>query len=355
MTAEFKSLSDSIASGLFEMGDIPFRNHAEQIPPEKRPGYIVPVRTSVGCPSCCSFCYRPFPNWHGLPAERVAVLFDFYTSKGFSQFLLSDENFIGTDLIRAHVIADHLLQIKTAHPRLSFEFDVRADSFGDYQDGHFDHELVDKFKRAGVFSVFTGIEAGNTDDLAYYRKFGRGVDALKQNIFYLTTMREHGVNVESGFIMLNEKSDLNRVRKNIAFIHDYLPAELVPEIYWYRISYYSGSELTRRKIKELTLAGDNEALRKIAYGELRVNFNRPEIQRFAAILDSVKTRFLQTPGGFDFELRDRPDLLARIGDQVKEIHTSHFNQYADIAEAGSMADIPVLVDSHYQIIRSLCV
>lgn len=357
MSREFKDnfRSNIAASELYEMSDIPFFTYIEQIPLNERDKYIVPVRTSVGCNGFCCFCYRPFPSWHGIPAERVNTLFDYYTSKGFNKFLLADENFVGTDLPRMREIADHFLQIKAVHPNFSFEFDARADSYGDYRTGNFEHDLVDKLKRAGLFRVFTGIESGNNSDLAYYRKFTKGIDPLKQNIFYLNNMRQHEVYVESGFIMLNEESDLGRVRDNIAFIHDYLSPEIVPEIYWYKISYRSGSELTRKKIRELTLAEDYEAVRKIAYGELKLKFKRPEIQRFSLILDAVKAKFLGMDSGFEFELRDNPDLLAKSGNQIQDVHTSYFRQYTDIAEVGNLAETPVLVESHYKAIRNLCI
>lgn len=352
MSREFK---DNIASALYEMGNIPFLSYIEQLSLSERAKYVVPIRTSVGCNGFCSFCYRPFHNWHGIPAERVNTLFDHYTSRGFTKFLLVDENFIGTNLPRIREIADHLLQIKDAHPSFSFEFDARADGFGDYRTGNFEHNLVDKLRRAGLFRVFTGIEGGNNPDLFYYRKYTKGVDPLKQNIFYLSNMRQHGVYVESGFIMLNEESDLGRVRDNITFIHDYLPPEIVPEMYWYKMSYRSGSELTRIKIRGLTSAGDYEAIRKLAYGELKLKFKRPEIQRFSSILDAVKAKFLGADSGFGFELRDNLDLMAKSGNQIRYVHTSYFRQYTDIAEVGNLAEAPVLVESHYQAIRNLCI
>jgi hypothetical protein len=355
MGKESARQADSLALGLYEMESIPFQDKIDQIPPEERSKYIVPIRASVGCNGFCSFCYRPFSSWHGLPAERVATLSDFYVSKGFRQILFSDENFIGTDLRRANVIADHFLKIKAEYPEFSFEFDARADSFGDHQADNFNHDLVKKFKEAGVSVVFTGIEGGNNADLDYYRKFQHGIDPLQQNVFYLTAMRQHGVHVEPGFIMLNEESTLQRVGDNIDFIHDYFSPELVPEMYWYRISYYSGSALTKRRIRELTKAGDREALRGITYGGLEVDFQDPEVQRFALVLDLVKAKFLEDENQINFELRDEPNLLARIGDQVRDTHTQHFKQYADIARTGDLARAPALVGSHYQTIRSLCI
>lgn len=322
----------------------PFQDSIERFDKEDRKKFTIPIQTSFGCNGFCTFCYRPFKGWHGMPAEQVIEKFEFYIRNGFTKFLIVDDNFIGTDLERARKIAEGLHALKQKHQAISFEFDARADSFGRYDKNCFEHELIEKLIAAGLRKIFVGIESGNGTDLRLLRKFPANIDPVKQNIYFLENMKQHRVSIAPGFIMLTEDSDLDSVINNIKFIATYLPPQISPEIYWYQLSYYPGSELTKKKIAELESKGDSKGISEIVYGQYIPKYKNSFAQQFSAILEKVKTRFRTLDDQLDY---------ARIeetikGDTFRAAHTYYFMKYAEYASKQDVLSADALINEHYE-------
>lgn len=346
-------IGKSLTNDELDKLEIPFVERIKSIPIADRKNLTVPVRTSIGCNGFCNFCYRPYKGWIGISSTKVVELFNYYVNEGFRKFLIVDDNFPGTDLVRVNEIAEEFIKIKEKFPDFNFEFDARANSFGDYQKDNFNHLLIDKLIRAGLRNIFVGIESGNTEDLKYFRKFCVTMDPLKQNIYFLKNIKKRSVLLTPGFIMINEESKMERVSKNLDFIDKYLPPQITPEIYCYKISFYSGAELTRRKVKELTIAKDLETVRKIIYGQYKPIFKDKTVSNFSLILDSLRRNFSRLEDELDLSLYQKGNLLKKQGKEFKKIHKKFFEKYIEAAKQNDLSEIDSLMMKHYETVLAI--
>ncbi len=331
---------------------LPFKEEAAMIDPSLRGELTVPIRTSIGCKGFCSFCYLRGSNWIGIGSDYVVNQFDEYLSMGFKKFLIVDDDFT-TDAGRVERIARGLVILQQKHGRFSFEFDTRTDGFGDYKSDNFDHNLVSLLQEAGMNRLFTGIESGNTEDLRCFTKFARNVDPVEQNRFFLRNMISHGVHVMPGFIMLSESTTLDGVRKNIDFITENLPAQVVPEIFCYHISFYPGSIITNKKIAQLELRGEFEEAKRFIYEVIQPKYADENVAQLEKVLNSVRRRFASLEKDIEINKDNELEIVARHGEQLKRVHRSFFMAYADMVEAGVLIDVDKLIEEHYRAVLTI--
>lgn len=335
-----------------EESPLPLMKNLANTPMQDRSRLRVLVRTSTGCNGFCTFCYLPVKKWSRMSAKRVGETFDQYTQEGFRKFIIIDDNFIGTDRQRARDIAQILRQTKEKYHDFAFEFDARADSFGTYEDAQFDSDLIAELKKSGLEKIFVGLESGNNIDLNTFKKSARGIDALKQNKYFLEKVKHFGIEVVPGFVMLNENSTFTQVRDNIAFLGGHLPGQLIPEVYCYTLSYYPSAALTRRKRQELIQGGQPDKARNLLYGEYNTQYTDPRIGDFAGILNKVRKRFASLDDDLVTNDAQLNKIKARSGQALSGIHTRYFTQYAAMAESGQLSDVDRVIEEHYATTRS---
>ncbi len=326
---------------------LPFKEEVTTTDPSLRRELTVPIRTSIGCKGFCSFCYLRGSNWIGMEPDYVVNQFEEYLSMGFKKFLIIDDDFT-TDAERVGKIAMRLMPLQQKHGKFNFEFDTRTDGFGDYKSDNFNHDLVNLLKKAGMNRLFTGIESGNIGDLRCFTKFAKNVDPIEQNRFFLRNMRLHGVHIIPGFVMLSESTTIDGVRKNINFITDNLPAQVVPEIFCYHISFYPGSAMTNKKITQLELKGKFEEAKRFVYEVMPPTYADERITQLEKVLNKVRKRFTSLEKEIEINKDNELEIVAKHGEQLKKVHRHFFMAYADMAEAGMLVNADKSIDDHYQ-------
>lgn len=167
-----------------------------------------------GCHEMCSFCsiatfYRSFKGrvWRRREPDDVLDEIDAVRAIAPSPFaLLYDDSFIGPGKIgrqQAFEFADALGRREVDY---MLGVSCRADQV--------EEELFRYLKRAGLRSVFLGIESGNDETLALFNK----ETTVETNRRALTILNKLGYAVEIGFIMFNPYTTFGQVREDLDFL-----------------------------------------------------------------------------------------------------------------------------------------
>ncbi len=123
---------------------------------------ILPIMTSRGCPSTCTYCCRVMGE--RLRYRSVALVLeevtDLVSRYGIDELFIEDDNFTSYRSRALEILA----RLAALRPRLHVKFanGVRADRV--------DQELLVAMKAAGVYSLSFGIESGAPATLARMKK-----------------------------------------------------------------------------------------------------------------------------------------------------------------------------------------
>ncbi len=169
-----------------------------------------------GCHEQCSFCsiatfYRSFKGhvWRRRDPDDVLDEIDAVQTITPSPFvLLYDDSFIGPGKIgrqQAFEFADALGRREVDY---MLGVSCRADQV--------EEDLFRDLKRAGLRSVFLGIESGNDETLALFNK----ETTVETNRRALHILEKLGYAVEIGFIMFNPYTTFEQVRRDLDFLRD---------------------------------------------------------------------------------------------------------------------------------------
>ena len=182
------------------------------------------LEASRGCQwNACHFC--SLSEFWGVPKPRrekpLELVIDEllqFDRMGISRLSFTDEDFLNPDakgLLRAREMA---LEILKKNIRTSFHADVRAESIWNKRDSDHERKLREEtlglLKRAGLRTVFIGIESGANSQLQRYNK-GSDVATAKMAI---DVCKRLGVNMALGFIMLEPLASKHEIQKSINFI-----------------------------------------------------------------------------------------------------------------------------------------
>jgi radical SAM superfamily enzyme YgiQ (UPF0313 family) len=134
-------------------------------------GYVVGTRfskgkttsivTSRGCAYGCRFCALHYvvPGFRKRSIENIKLEIDEIIEQGYKTLIFHDDNFLQNKK-EAIQMMDYFIE-KDADLQLWIE-QARVDSA--------DRELYKKMRKAGVDTIYFGIESGNQDVLDYYNK-----------------------------------------------------------------------------------------------------------------------------------------------------------------------------------------
>ncbi len=183
-----------------------------------RRGGPAAIITSRGCYGNCAFCsvnafYKksPGPSWRGRSPEDVGDELEWVVKKwGADIFVFNDDNFFGPGKRgkeRAYQIGEEILK-----RGLKIYFAIPA-AVNDV-----DMDLFRFLKKAGLRSVFLGIESMNQSDLKFLNKH----TTVAQNEEAIRRLEELGIFYQIGFILFYPHSTLKQVKYNITYIRDYI-------------------------------------------------------------------------------------------------------------------------------------
>lgn len=190
--------------------------------------YYAMVYGSRGCYGNCTMCsvcafYKNEKGWIARSAENVVDEIEaVYRKYGVKIFSMIDSDFIGNGRAgkeRARDIAKLILERK-----LDIKFDIACRVNG------VDRELFALLKKAGLYNVFLGVESGHNKVLKSLRKG----TTREENLKAVKILRELGIDVEVGFIMIFPDTTIDEIKENLDFIremHVFQPYRLGSRLY----------------------------------------------------------------------------------------------------------------------------
>lgn len=202
----------------------PFRGH---LSPYVRRDIQLFSELSRGCSwSSCSFCLRGLLDIDGNRNEyrrfsSDRTLYDLHNLEaiGASSITFADEDFLGESLQHARHVLGVLSRWKESAGRIMC-FDISASPHSIWNprmsSSEFEERLfiLKEMKNIGLRKVFIGIESGCDSQLRRYKKQHRSADAIN----VINILREIGVDVEIGWILLDPLMSLPEVEKNLNFL-----------------------------------------------------------------------------------------------------------------------------------------
>ncbi|MHC5038555.1 MAG: B12-binding domain-containing radical SAM protein [Planctomycetota bacterium] len=166
---------------------------------------LTPVVTSRGCPYRCTFCassHMNGPKWRARKAEKVVDEIEEVTRRwGYPAVAFSDDNST-LDPKRTERICDEIIRRGLDVKIWLF---CRADTVLRHP------ALVPRMAKAGVTSVFMGIESLRAEDLREIKK-GFGPEAAPEAVRLL---RAHQIDVLGSYIIGYADETLSQVRETV--------------------------------------------------------------------------------------------------------------------------------------------
>jgi len=176
----------------------------------------VSVVTSRGCYGNCSFCsiasfyaQNPGNKWRCRSPENVVDEIEYLKKRfGFKQFIFIDDQFIGPgEKGKNHAvgIAENILKRDID---VRFAIACRANNI--------EKSLFRLFKKAGLETVFIGVESGFDEGL---KRFNKGI-TVEKNFRALEILDELDIEYKIGFIFFDDESTFDEVKMNVKFLNE---------------------------------------------------------------------------------------------------------------------------------------
>ncbi|OLN29405.1 B12-binding domain-containing radical SAM protein [Desulfosporosinus metallidurans] len=266
-----------------DLDTIPFpaRDTLDYCIENHKPG-LIGILGSRGCAFNCSFCNAneffslgTKPSWRKRSPKNIVdeleYIYKNYYDKGLYKLIyFYDATFVYPNPSGRQWVREICEEIIKRDIHVTFEINCRADSFTGIDD-----DLVPLLKKAGLKSVFVGLESGSEDVLSHYNK----KVSVNQNIYVMEILKRHGIqSTTNGFIMLNPFITLNGLKDSANFL---LKVEQCT--YWnlsQKIQLFPGINLTK-DLKNMGLLLDTYKHTEVyAY-----KFKDPRVEVLAEALD----------------------------------------------------------------------
>lgn len=186
---------------------------------------IVTMLTSRGCYARCTFC--SIPRFYGLssgkkgkpggwrcrrPERVVDEIATLHRDHGVIETVFVDDEFFGASSIKEQAAEGKERAVTIAKGieglRIPFNFllSCRAENV--------DEAVLSALQRAGLTSIFIGLEAGNPSDLRIYGK----AQPLEENLRAVEIVKRLGLRFQAGMMLFNFRSTLRELKANVRFL-----------------------------------------------------------------------------------------------------------------------------------------
>lgn len=181
-------------------------------------GGIVQLEASRGCSwGKCTFCnrFRLCGGWRPFPTQTVVETLARFEAQGASHVVFADEDFFGGDLERSVELAEAVLASGVG---LRSWVSAKVQDVASRHDTTAQRQLRERclmlFRRAGVETVFLGIESGVASQL---RRYGKPLTP-GESARAVALLRDLGFEVVCGFIMFDPFVTLAEIAENLEFL-----------------------------------------------------------------------------------------------------------------------------------------
>ncbi|WP_202604556.1 B12-binding domain-containing radical SAM protein [Pseudomonas syringae] len=213
------------------------------------------IETTRGCHYPCAFCFinasKNYPfRWSRRGVEQVICDIRTYYGEGVRQVVFNDSEFFGANKKDYELIDNLLKRIILEFPGLTFKIYSRADTILGYGD-------LELLKRAGLSSVFIGVESLRDQDLLELKKKTTSASLERA----IASLAEAGIYMDLSFILFNRNTTFDSIAENIVRIESlykknsrYLGMPFFSFSFESAWSERSGSELSQRTYVALDMA-----------------------------------------------------------------------------------------------------
>ncbi len=176
------------------------------------------LSTSRGCIANCSFCDtfmirdQPGKIWRGRSAQKVVEEIELIYHKGkYNIFHFQDRSFEDPGMIGYRRMRDIAQGIIDRNLHIAFSIYIRAET---WKQEHL--PLIELLKKAGLLTVYIGLESGSEYGLEVFNKRA----SLSDNYETVRLFKQQHVSVIPGFIMFHPYNTFQELRKNIDFLEE---------------------------------------------------------------------------------------------------------------------------------------
>lgn len=196
-----------------DLATLPFPSR-DLLPLALQRGAQASVTSSRGCYARCSFCtvhnfYQRTngTRWFSRPIDHIIEeLHELYRRYKLQHFNFVDDNFVGAGPVGRQRVFDFAERYTASGLPMTFHIDCRANDVNE--------EMIAALVRAGLKSVFLGIESISREDLIDYRK-GLKVES---NWRAVEILRRHGLEFTLAMIMFNPKTTRASIIDNVNYL-----------------------------------------------------------------------------------------------------------------------------------------
>lgn len=180
--------------------------------PQKYSNYLY-IGGDRGCTGNCSFCTTKalWNKWRPISNESMVKDVEFKVNKYNKRNVFFTINSADNPNLTINKLKDLCSLIIDRGIDISFLIPLRAETYKNIKD-----DDIDLLKRAGLYGLFIGAEAGNEFDLKLYNKSCKLADCYNSVEFY----KRQNLYVEVGFITVNPYSTLDRIIDNVKWLYE---------------------------------------------------------------------------------------------------------------------------------------
>jgi anaerobic magnesium-protoporphyrin IX monomethyl ester cyclase len=316
--------------------------------PDNPHGWIM-ILGSRGCYGNCSFCsvasfYRlqkgPICRYRSA-ANVVDEMEELISKYQVVSFLFEDDTFINPAARgkeHARSIAEEIIRRKL---NILFSCGWRADSLNPSDPR--DQELLELLKRAGLFSVFIGLESGHDEELALYHK-SVTLDRIRQMV---NLLRTSGISVTTGFIMFNSYSTVEGVTRNADFLRDSLLGTEF-RVFSHKVQLHPGVSLIQKLARDGLLQEPRD-ISDVYYYE----FKDKVVQKIAEASGNLYAREATSDGVIRAAIFDSFYLVRKFQELRLRVEHAAFAQSVDSVVAEYQSLIRRLNEANYGAFMSI--
>lgn len=327
---------------------------------------VATLYTSRGCPEPCTYCtgnqfsgLTRGKRWRSRTTEAVVDEMAYlYHSYNINYIYICDDNFIGYGKEIKNRIKELVAGIRENNLNVTIHYECRVDAI--------DLELLQLLKEGGFKDILLGLESGVQSMLDRWKK----KVTVEQNKQAIRLVSQVGLNLQPGFILLDDRTTLEELKQNILFIKE-MKLHQLPHFFdlFNPIEVFNGSTLEKQyhrilKLQEIRPDRDEVKAFVKALCTYQYTIQDPRVRLFweiiRPIIDRVDyyTNYQIFPAFIDAKRKKHKNLLPFVGlykkwkNDIGEILLRTIFYALNKVENNTTDKIKEEIDSYYKAIEN---